>query len=608
MELKLVTKSALASAIALVVCNAANAAVIETTRLYTHGEAKYPEGFAHFDYVNPDAPKGGSVVYGATGTYDNFNRYSQRGNFGAGIIDLYDGLMFSPSDEIDVTYGLIAQKIRYSDDYMWMEVDVHPDAVFHDGEKITAHDIEFTFQKFWDQGVPFYKELYKNVASVKALDDKTARIEMKEADKEVLFNLVQGMQVLPEHFWKDKNLAEPLSEPPLGSGAYKVGSYKSGQSITYTLVDDYWAANHPVNIGRNNFQSYTYDYYRDSTVQLEAFKAGEIDLRSENISKNWATAYTGPNFDKGYIVTEELPDDTPQAMQGFIFNTEKSYLSDIRVREALTLLLDFEWMNKNLFYDQYKRTSSYFQNTEYAAQGLPSDAELEVLEPIKDKIPERVFTEAFELPETDGSGRIRTQLREALRLFKQAGFEVKDGVMVNTATGEPLKLEMIAYSPSTERISGSFQKNLKAAGIDLSIRMIDTTQYLKRWHERDYDLVFSAYSANPYPSSGLLQRWHSDYLDSTYNQAGVTDEAIDYLVDAIVDAQEEPEKLKVLGPALDRVLTWNYFAIPTWYSGIYRIATWDKFSRPEKMPKYDVGIDTWWIDTEKASKLPAKRR
>ncbi|MBM7035666.1 extracellular solute-binding protein [Vibrio ulleungensis] len=608
MEMKRLTKSTLAATITLVLSSMANAAVVETTRLYTFGEPKYAEGFKHFDYVNPNAPKGGNVIYGATGTYDNFNRYSQRGNFGAGIIELYDGLMYSPSDEIDVTYGLIAQKIRYSDDFMWMEVDVHPDAKFHDGVKITANDIAFTYQKFWDQGVPFYKELYKKVKSVVALDDKTARIEMNEADKEVLFSLVQGMQVLPEHYWKDKNLSEPLSEPPLGSGAYKIGSYKSGQSITYTLVDDYWATDHPVNIGRNNFGSYTYDYYRDATVQLEAFKAGEIDLRSENISKNWATAYTGSNFDKGYIIKEELVDDTPQRMQGYVFNTEKPYLSDIRVREAITLLLDFEWMNKNLFYDQYKRTRSYFQNTEYEAKGLPSEEEIAVLTPIKDKIPERVFTDEYVMPVTDGSGRIRTQLREALQLFKAAGFEVKDGVMVNVATNEPLKLELIAYSPSTERISGSFQKNLKAAGIDLSIRMIDTTQYLKRWHERDYDLVFSSYSANPYPSSGLLQRWHSDYLDSTYNQAGVTDEAIDYLVDQIVDAQEEPEKLKVLGPALDRVLQWNYFAIPTWYSGIYRIATWDKFSRPEVMPKYDVGIDTWWIDAEKASKLPEKRR
>ncbi|WP_261818254.1 extracellular solute-binding protein [Vibrio gallicus] len=581
---------------------------IETNVLVGFGQAKHPNGFQHLDYVNPSAPKRGHITYGAIGTFDSFNRYGSRGKPGSMTGEIYDTLMFSPSDEINTSYPLIAQNIRHADDFSWMEIDINPSAKFHDGVSITAQDVEFTFKKFLAQGVPQYRTYYKKVKSVTAISKRTARIEMNQPDKDVLFSLAQGMAVLPQHFWKDKDLSQPLSHPPIGSGPYKITDFKAGQSITYSRVKDYWAASLPVNVGRHNFDSISYDYYRDDTVMLEAFKAGEYDLRQEGTAKFWATAYTGSNFDKGFIKKEEIEHQIPQSMQGFIFNTERAVFQDPKVREALTYALDFEWMNKNMFYQQYQRTNSYFQNTAYQAQGMPSATEIEILTPIKAQIPERVFGPAYKAPHSDGSGRIRSQMRTAIKILNSAGWETKNGVMTHVETGKPLEFELMAFSPTTERIAEPLKKNLSRMGISMKIRTVDTTQYLKRWHERDYDMIFRSYSANAYPSPSLKIVWHSQFIDSTYNQAGVRSKAIDYLTEQIDQHQQDPEMLKALAPALDRVLTWNFYAIPAWHSSTFRVASWDKFARPDTRPEYDLGLDTWWIDTDKAQKLPVKRR
>lgn len=595
--------------IALTLLSGVSAAkVIETTTLAGFGQAKYPADFSYFDYVNPNAPKYGKVTYGQIGTYDNFNRFASRGAPAAGSGELYDSLMFSPSDEINTYYPLIASNVRYSDDYSWLELDINPKARFHDGHAITAEDVEFTFNKFMAEGVPQYRLFYKQVKSVKAIKPLTVRIEMSEPNREKLFSLAQSTQVLPKHYWQDKNLAEPLNEPPLGSGAYKVVNYQSGQTVTYGLVEDYWAAKLPVNIGRNNFKQIQYDYYRDDTVMLEAFKAGEFDLRQENSAKFWANSYVGVNFDKGYIKKEEIAHDSPASTQGFVFNIQRDVFKDPKVREALNYAMDFEWMNKNMFYDQYTRTRSYFQNTDYEAKGLPTEQELEVLAAFKDNIPPRVFTQEFHPPVTDGTGRIRAQLRTAFKLLKEAGWELKDKVMTNTTTGQPFSFELLIYSPTTERIAIPVQKNLKLMGIEMKIRTVDTTQYLKRLRDRDFDMLSSAYSANPYPSPNLMIIWNSQYIDSTYNRAGVMDPVVDKLTEEIADNQEDPEKLLTLGRALDRVLQWNFYIIPQWYLSQYRVATWDKFERPQLMPKYDIGIDTWWVSEQKEQRLPEKRR
>ncbi|MCZ4372350.1 extracellular solute-binding protein [Vibrio diazotrophicus] len=582
--------------------------VIETTRLVGFGEAKYLQDFTHFDYVNPDAPKYGKITYGQVGTYDNFNRYASRGVPAIYTGELYDTLMYSPTDEIDSYYPLITEKVRYSDDYTWLELDINPKARFQDGEPITAADVEFTFNKFMTEGVPQYRVYYKEIKSVKAIAPLTVRIEMSEPNREKLFSFAQGTRVLPEHFWKDKNFAEPLNEPPVASGPYKISDYKMGQSVTYQLDDNYWAKDLPVNVGRNNFKQVQYDYYRDDTVMLEAFKAGEFDLRQESQAKFWATSYTGVNFDNGFIKKEEIEHNAPASTQGFVFNTQRPIFQDVRVREALNYAMDFEWMNKNMFYSQYSRTRSYFQNTDYEAKGLPSEEELAILNPVKQAIPPRVFTEEYQPPVTDGSGRIRTQMRTAFALLKSAGWELKDKVMVNAKTGEPMTFELLIYNPTTERIAIPLQKNLKLMGIEMKIRTVDNTQYIKRLRDRDFDMVSSSYFANPFPSSNLMIVWNSNFIDSTYNTAGVMDPVIDDLTFQISKNQEQPKKLLSLGRALDRILQWNFYIIPQWHSSLYRVAMWDKFERPSVMPKYDLGLDTWWISKEKAEKLPEKRR
>ncbi len=588
--------------------NYASAAVVETSVLVGFGEAKYQPDFTHFDYVNPDAPKYGTVTFGQVGTYDNFNRFASRGVAAAASGELYDTLMYSPADEIDAYYPLIAESVRYSDDYTWLELKINPKARFHDGVPITAHDVAFTFDKFMKEGVPQYRIYYQDIKSVTAKDDLTVRIDMAKPNREKLFSFAQSARVLPKHFWQERNLSEPLSEPPVGSGAYKITDYKSGQSVTYSLADDYWAKDLPVNVGRKNFKTIRYDYYRDDTVMLEAFKAGEFDFRLESSAKFWANSYTGANFDNGYIIKQEIPHQKPESTQGFVFNTKSDVFKDPKVREALTYAMDFEWMNKNMFYDQYKRTRSFFQNTDYEAKGLPSEGELAILNQFKDKLPPRLFTEEYQPPVTDGSGRIRSQMRTAFKLLKEAGWELKNKVMVNKQTGEPLSFELLIYSPTTERIAIPVQKNMSLMGIDMKIRTVDTTQYIKRLRDRDFDMVSSPFSENAYPSPNLMIVWNSNYLDSTYNTAGVTDPVVDYLTSEIAKNQQDSAKLLDLGRALDRVLQWGFYIIPQWHSGTYRVAMWDKFERPDVMPKYDLGQDTWWISKEKAMKLPEKRR
>ncbi|QJY38896.1 ABC transporter substrate-binding protein [Vibrio europaeus] len=606
--MKMLSRLVLSGLIAASTSFGAYADVIETTTLVGFGKAKYPENFAHFDYVNPDAPKYGKVTYGQMGTYDNFNRYASRGVAAAGSGQLYDTLMYSPSDEINTYYPLIASKARYSDDYMWLELDINPMARFQDGEPITAHDVAFTFQKFMTEGVPQYRSYYKAIKSVTAKSDLVVRIEMSEPDREKLFSFAQSTRVLPKHFWEDKKFSEPLNEPPVGSSAYKVTDYKPGQSVTYTLDKDYWAKDLPVNVGRNNFEQVQYDYYRDDTVMLEAFKAGEFDIRIESEPKFWENSYTGSNFDKGYIKKEVISHSQPQQANGFVFNIQTEVFKEPKVREAITYALDFEWMNKNLFYNENSRTRSYFQNTDYASVGLPSDAEKAVLEPIKDKIPPRVFTEEYQPPKSDGTGRIRSQMRTAFKLFKEAGWELKNKVMTNTKTGEAMSFELLIFNPNVETYAIPFQKNLKLMGIDMKLRTVDRTQYIKRLRDRDFDMVSSRFFANAYPSSSLMIVWNSKFIDSTYNTAGVIDPAVDYLTQEIADNQQNPDKLLALGRAFDRVLQWNFYMVPQWHYSNYRVATWDKFERPDIRPEYDLGVDTWWVSKEKAAKLPEKRR
>ena len=577
--------------------------VIISHAISLRSEPKYPADFTHFDYVNPEAPKGGTLVMAATGTYDTFHRYAQRGDPAPASTSFYDSLMVSSSDEIEVYYGLIAEKVEYPPEYDWIIFHLRPEARYQDGKRIVAEDVVFSFNKFFSEGVSQFKTYYETVSSVEALDVSRVKFTLSEPSKEMLLSL-GGLTVLPPQYWDGKDFSEPYTEIPLGSGAYTVSDYSMGQYVTYERLKDYWAMDLPVIRGTLNFDYLRYDMYRDAVVQLEALKAGEIDLRIENSSKQWAAGYTGPNFDAGYIIAEQIPHEIPPGLQCFVFNTEREMFADSRVREALSYALDFEWMNRNLFYDQYVRSRSFFQETPFEAFGLPSDEELEILEPIRSQVPADVFTTEYMPPRTDGSGQIREQISLAKDLLKEAGWEVRDQVMVNTATGEPLEFELLIYSTTWERVGSPLQENLKKMGITMNIRLVDTTQYLNRFRDRDFDMVVGGYGGGFFPDSGLSLEWHSDFIDSTYNTAGVQNPAVDYLVDGIMAHQEDNQALLYWGRALDRVLQWNHYVIPQWHINAFRVAYWDKFAMPGIRPKYDLGINSWWIDETKAAALP----
>ena len=579
------------------------AETIVSHALAMRGEPKYPAGFRHFDYVNPNAPKGGMLTQYTLGTYDSFNRYAQRGDPAIASDAFNDSLMVGSDDEIEVYYGLIAEKVEYGSDYRWIIFHINPKARHQDGRPITAEDVVFSFNKFVDEGVPQFKSYFSLVEKVEALDRRRAKFTLSESDKETMVSLA-SLTVLPKHYWESRDLSEPLTDIPIGSGAYTVSNHRMGQYVIYERKKDYWAMDLPVNRGRLNFDFVRYDYYRDQTVAFEAFKAGEYDIRVENEAKKWATQYTGSAIDAGYIKKEEIPHEIPPGMQAFIFNIQQPVFQDRRVRMALNYLMDFKWMNRNIFYNQYTRTRSYFESTEYAATGLPSREELKILEPIRDKIPEDVFTQEYNPPVTDGSGNIRSEVRQALGLLQEAGWEVRDRQLVNVRTGEPFEFELMIYTDTTERIAIPLQKNLERVGITMNIRKVDTSQYLNRWHDHDFDLVSSGFSSHIYPDTTLKISWGSDYIDSTYNQAAVQDEAVDYLLDGIDEHQGDDEALLYWGRAFDRVLTWNHYVIPQWHLSMFRVASWDKFSRPAVRPKYALGIDTWWVDPAKERRLP----
>ncbi|ANS43873.1 extracellular solute-binding protein [Serratia inhibens] len=570
------------------------------------GEPKYAADFSHYDYVNPAAPKGGDVRMSAIGTYDNFNRYASRGVAGERTDALYDSLFTTSDDEIGSYYPLIAESARFPADMRWVELDINARARFHDGSPITAADVAFTFNKFMTEGVPQFRVLYKGV-KVKAISRLTVRIEFPQPDKDKLLGLF-GLPVLPESFWKDHKLNEPLAAPPLGSGPYKVGSYRLGQYITYQRVRDYWAANLPVNRGRFNFDSIRYDYYLDDKVALEAFKAGAYDFRIEGSPKSWATQYQGGNFARNYIVKQDETNQSAQNTRWMAFNMKRPLFADRRVREAITLAFDFDWMNKALYYNAYQRTNSYFQNTPYAASGYPDAAELALLAPLKDKVPPEVFTSIYQPPSSDGSGNDRQNLLKATQLLKQAGWEVKNQQLVDSKTGKPFTFELMLLSGSNFQYVLPFQHNLKRLGIEMQIREIDVTQYTRRMRERDFDMMATVYMAIPFPSPDLKILWDSEYINSSYNRPGVSDPAVDSLVRQIAAHQGDEKALLPLGRALDRVLTWNRFMLPMWYSNHDRYAYWDKFSTPAVRPAYVIGFDNWWFDVNKAARLPARQQ
>ena len=569
--------------------------------LAMHGAPKYPADFTHFDYVNPDAPKGGAVKLGATGSFDSFNGFIIKGEAAVGLGGLYDTLLTSSADEAFSTYGLLAQSVETPKDRSWVQFVLRKEARWHDGKPITADDVIWTFETLLEKGQPAYRYYYADVDRVEKIDGRTVRFVFKNNQNRELPLIIGQLAVLPKHYWQDKDFTRTTLEPPLGSGAYKIDTFEAGRYVSYRRVDDYWGRNLPVNIGRDNFDTIRYDYYRDTTVQVEAFKAGEFDFRNENQSKTWATAYNIPAVEQGLIQKAEVGHNRTAGMQGFVYNTRREIFKDARIRQALAMAFDFEWSNKNLFYGQYKRTRSYFDNSELAAVGLPGPDELKILEPYRGRIPDDVFTTEYNPPKTKGDGRVRSNLRLGDQLLKKAGWEIRDNMRVNKATGQTLEFEILLVSPAFERIALPFVKNLERLGVKANVRTVDSAQYLRRLETFDYDMISFIWGQSQSPGNEQLGYWGSAAAshNGSRNFAGVNDPVVDDLIADLI-ASPDRESLITRTKALDRVLQWGFYLIPHFHLDYDRLVYWNKFERPKITPTSGTSFSTWWIDENAA--------
>ena len=573
------------------------------------GDVKYGPDFEHFDYVDPNAPKGGSVKLAAIGTFDSLNPFILKGVAGAGSGDIYDTLLSNSSDEPFTEYGLLVESIDLPADRSWVAFTLREEARWHDGVPVTVDDVIWTFEALTTKGNPFFKQYYADVSAVEATGPRTVRFTFGDTTNQELPLIVGQIAILPKHYWAEHDFAATTLEPPLGSGPYRIASLEPGRSITLERVADYWGRDLPVNRGQYNFDTIRYDYYRDATVAVEALKAGEFDFRVENNSKVWATGYDLPAIAERRMVKELIDHEIPTGMQGFLFNTRRSKFADPAVRAALAHAFDFEWTNATLFYGQYTRTRSYFSNTELAATGLPEGQELEILEPYRGQVPDEVFTVAYEPPSSDGSGNNRGNLRIAKNLLHEAGWEVRDRKLTNAESGEGLEIEFLLAAPAFERIVGPMVKNLERLGIEASIRIVDPAQYKNRLDQFDFDIVVSSRGQSLSPGNEQRNYWTTAAADipGSRNLGGIKDPVIDALVDQLIQAPDRAT-LVAATRALDRVLQWGHYVIPNWHIRSFRLVYWNKFGRPAKPPRYGLGYpDTWWIDPDKLAALDARR-
>jgi microcin C transport system substrate-binding protein len=573
------------------------------------GEPKYGADFKRFDYVNPNAPKGGTIVSGAVGSFDSLNPFILKGQTAAGVGALFETLLVPSLDEPFTEYGLLAETIEWPEDRSWVAFTLRPQARWHDGKPVTVEDVIWSFETLKTKGHPFYQYYYKSVAKAEKVGDRKVRFTFSGGPNPELPLITGQLPVLPKHYWQDRNFEATTLDPPVGSGAYKIKSLNPGKSITYELDPNYWGRNLPVNVGQDNFTVIRYDYYRDLAVLREAFKAGDMDFFSENMAKEWATGYNIPAVQQGVIIKREIPHENPEGMQAFVFNTRKDIFKDRRVREAIGYAFDFEWSNKNLFYNAYKRSISFFSNSELAARGLPSPEELKILSKYRGRIPEEVFTKEYSPPKTDGSGEIRANLRSALNRLSEAGWKVVDGKLTHTATGKKMSFEILLDSSDFERIVLPFTKNLERLGIEAKVNTVDTAQYQNRVDNFDFDVVIMTWAQSLSPGNEQRDFWGSRAAETpgSRNLAGIKDPVVDELIDLIITAPDR-NSLVYRTRALDRVLLWGHYVIPQWHISTYRVLYWDKFASPKIMPKYALGLNTWWIDTAKESALEGRKR
>ncbi|MDN2567328.1 extracellular solute-binding protein [Aquibium sp. A9E412] len=592
--------------------------------------------FARYDYVNPDAPKGGTLNSIAIGTFDSFNPFVVRGNPAAGLSNfgglLYDTLMQQSTTEPSTSHALIAEAFRYPDDYSAATYRLNPAARWHDGTPITAEDVVWSFEALTEHS-PLYKRYYANVTEAVAVSEREVRFSFDQTGNRELPHIMGDLAVLPKHWWtgedaegRPRDIGAPTLEPPLGGGAYRIASFEPGAEITWERVEDYWAQDLPVNVGRNNFDERRYTYFQDENAAWQAFtKGGYQDIRPENSSQRWATGYDFPAFEQGAVVKKVFPTSSGEPMQGFALNTRREKFQDRRVRQALTLAFDFERMNRTLFYDSYTRTDSFFEGTELAASGLPEGRELEILRTVEDQVPEEVFTEPFALPVYDSPEAERAHLRRASGLLREAGWrqpeppgfferllswiglgeEPADTRFLVNEAGERFTIEFLGNSPTDERVTAPYIENLRRLGIDASLRIVDTTQYVNRYRGFEFDVVTFVHQQSQSPGNEQRDFWSSEAADApgSRNLPGIRNEAVDTLVDRIIFAEDRAE-LVAATRALDRVLLWNFYVVPQWHLPEVWIAHWDKFGIPEEQPGYiGLDIDSWWVDEDKAQEL-----
>jgi microcin C transport system substrate-binding protein len=576
-------------------------------------EPKYPKDFAHFDYVNPDAPKGGTARLSDTGGFDTLNPILPKGNPAPGIGLIYDTLMTASYDEVSTSYGLIAEAMKYPADYSSVTFRLRPEAKWHDGEPITPEDVVWSFNKIVELN-PAQKFYYQHVTKAEVTGEHEVTFTFDHAGNRELPHIVGDLLVLPKHWWEGKdangrqrNIGESTLEPPLGSAAYKVGRVNPGKTITFERVEDYWAKDLPVSIGHNNFDEIRYESFLDTTVAFEGFKADVYDWRDENEAKRWVTGYNFPAVQKGQVIKEEFenPYRDSGIMVGFVPNLRRPIFQDVRVRRALNYAFDFETLRRTIFYGEYERIDSFFYGTPLAASGLPQGRELEILETVRDKVPPEVFTTAYVNPVGGDSEKERANLRAALKLFQEAGYKIDGRRMVDAETGQQLSFELLLVGEQIEPVALAYQANLRKLGIEMRVRSVDQPQWINRVRGHDFDMIYVGWPQSMSPGNEQRDFWGSAAADSesSRNYAGIKDPAVDAIIERIVLAKDRDE-LVAATHALDRVLMANQYVIPSYALRHARIARWDRFGRPDRLPEFQIGFPTiWWWDEAKAAAI-----
>ncbi|RED30604.1 microcin C transport system substrate-binding protein [Rhodopseudomonas thermotolerans] len=576
------------------------------------GDLKYPAGFARFDYVDPKAPRGGAARQIALGTFDNFNIAvaGVKGNIAGAVGYLYETLMTSSLDEVGTSYGLLAEGAMYPDDFSWAVYRLRPEGRWHDGKPVTAEDVVFSFDALKKYS-PRYASYYRHVVKAEKVGERDVRFTFDAPGNRELPVIVGELMIMPKHWWegsdaqgRKRDISATTLEPPLGSAPYKIKEFVAGRSMVLERVKDYWGEKLPVRIGQNNFDELRFEYFRDNTVALEAFKADQADWIMENSAKQWATAYDFPAVTDKRVVKEEFPINDSGRMQAFVLNTRREMFRDARVRRAFNYAFDFEEMNKQLFYGQYKRIASFFEGTELASSGLPQGQELEFLETVRDKVPAELFTQPYTNPVGGNPEAVRANLREAMKLVKEAGFDIKERKLVDRS-GKPVVVEMLVQDPSSERIALFYKPSLERLGVTVSIRMVDDAQYQNRVRAFDFDIITDLWGQSLSPGNEQRDYWGSQAADQqgSQNTIGIKNPAVDALIEKVIYAKDRVA-LVAATRALDRVLLWNFYVVPQFTYGFMRYARWDRFNHAP-LPKYArSGLPSlWWYDTDRAAAI-----